>query len=83
MRNITGLIPYQNLAISAKLNGGPESYIKSVFSAGYCKGVSDTCKFIGGGTALVLTGIWIYKRVMAHTETKKVFEEEMVNEIEA
>ncbi len=83
MSNMSGLIPYIDLSKTAKVFGGPESYISTLRSSEYASGYSagyssgNTTGLITGGAIAVLAagavfgGIWLYKKYKAKKEREE------------
>lgn len=69
MRNISGLIPYQELSTTAKANGGPEQYICAVYNGGYRDGLITAGACAGLGVGSFFLGRWIYKKIKAYMES--------------
>ena len=81
MSDISGLIPYQNLSVTAKANGGPDQFIRYVYNKGFVDGARaaniNSCADIylwigvgiGAGAALVI-GSWICKQIKTHRNSK-------------
>ena len=83
MSNISGLVPYINLSKTAKLYGGPESFICTLRSSEYALGFSSGSSY-GFATGLITgcaaTGLvvgvvfgarYIYKRYKAYKECEE------------
>ena len=70
MRNMSGLVPYQNLARTAKCCGGPNCYVKLVYSSGFCRGVNVTCGAFTIGIASYLGIKWLVKQLKSRDESR-------------
>lgn len=59
MSNMTGLVPYQNLAQTAKSYGGPVNYTREIFRNGFC------CGLLTGGSAIAIgvATYFVYKKI--------------------
>ena len=83
MSNISGLIPYIDLSKTAKVFGGPESYISTLrsseyslgysagYSSGYTTGLITGCAVTGLAASAVFGGIWLYKKHKAKKEREE------------
>lgn len=83
MSNISGLMPYINFSKTAKVFGGPESYISTLrsseyasgYSAGYSSGnttgLVTGCAVTGLAAGVIFGGIWLYKKYKAKKEREE------------
>lgn len=59
MRNMSGIKPYQELAMTAKANGGPENYTENLYSAGVVTGSLATLGVISVGVVTYYGVKWL------------------------
>lgn len=81
MSNISGLVPYQKMLITAKANGGPSQYLFCVYNKGFVDGAraattnsyAGTYISIGAsiGVGAFIIGSWIHKKIKSHKNSKQ------------
>ena len=59
MRNMSGIKPYQKLAMNAKAHGGPKNYTNNLYSAGVVTGSIATLGVISAGVATYYVAKWL------------------------
>lgn len=81
MSNISGLLPYQKLSVTAKANGGPSQFVCYVYNRGFVDGARAAntnscagtylCIGAGIGAGAFVIGSWIYKKNKSHKNSRR------------